>query len=203
MKMRKRIVILALIILFLTAVPFFASTSATNTNTVSPTAKVSVNVQNAIQLTLATGTGCTITAGGGTDYVMSFGNIDALAINGPTCGSKFAPTTPGVTIAAYYSDYTLTPVFAGQLVSTNTLQAYVSTTFAKANLTVVQSNSAPATIAGLTPMSTNAGAQTVVATNAVSGTTITRYIGVSVSPANAAGLTGADAATITFTLTVQ
>lgn len=201
--MRMRIVLLALIVLCLTAAPFFASTSASNTNTVSPAAKVNVNVQNAIQLTLATGTGCTLSAGGGTDYVMSFGNIDALAVNGPTCGNKFAPTTPGVTNAAYYSDYALTPVFAGQLVSTNTLQAYVSSTFAKANLSVVQSNVAPASIASLTPMSTNAGAQTVVATNAVSGTTLTRYIGVSVSPANAAGLTGADAATITFTLTVQ
>jgi len=55
----------------------------------------------------------------------------------------------------------------------------------------------------LTPMSTNAGAQTSVATNAVSGTALTRYIGVSVAPTNAAGLTGADAATITYTLTVQ
>jgi len=201
--MRKRIVILALIVLFLTAAPFFASTSATNTNAVSPLAKVNVNVQDAIELTLATGTGCTISAGGGTDYSMSFGNIDALAINGPTCGSKFAPTTPGVTNAAYYSDYQLTPVFSSQTVSTNVVTAYVSSNFAKASLSIVQSNAAPATIANLTPMSTNAGAQTSVATNAVSGTALTRYIGVSVAPTNAAGLTGADAATITYTLTVQ
>jgi len=201
--MRKRIAILALTVLFLTAAPFFASTSATNTNTVSPLVKVTVNVQQAIELTLTTGTGCTITAGAGTDYSMNFGNIDALAINGPSCGSKFAPTTPGVTNAVYYSDYQLTPVFSSQTVSTNVVTAYVSSNFAKASLTIVQSNAAPATIANLTPMSTNAGAQTSVATNAVSGTALTCYIGVSVAPTNAAGLTGADAATITYTLTVQ
>ena len=201
--MRKRIAILALTVLFLTAAPFFASTSATNTNTVLPLVKVTVNVQQAIELTLTTGTGCTITAGAGTDYSMNFGNIDALAINGPSCGSKFAPTTPGVTNAVYYSDYQLTPVFSSQTVSTNVVTAYVSSNFAKASLTIVQSNAAPATIANLTPMSTNAAAQTSVATNAVSGTALTRYIGVSVAPTNAAGLTGADAATITYTLTVQ
>jgi len=180
-----------------------ASTSGTNTNTVSPIVTVNVSVQSAIELTLATGTGCAITAGTGTDYSMSFGNVDALAINGPACGHKFTPTTPGVTNAAYYSDYVLTPVFAGQSTATNTLNAYVSVNFAKSNLTVVQAVSLPASIAGLTPMSTNAGAQTSVATNAVSGVSLTRYIGVTVAPTNAPGLTGADAATITYTLTVQ
>ena len=190
-------------LLTLASISAWASTQGTNTGTVSPTVKLNVTVQSAIQLTLGTGTGCAITAGGGTDYNMIFGDVDALAINGPSCGSKFAPTTLGTTNAAYYSDYKLTPVFAGQLVSTNTLNAYVSANFAKANLAVVQSNSAPVTISDLTLMSTNAGAQTSVATNAVSGTSLTRYIGVSVTPANAAALTGADAATITYTLTVQ
>ena len=194
---------LVLIVLALLGSYALASTSATNTNTVSPITKITANVQSAIQLTLATGTGCAITAGGGTDYAMSFGNVDALGINGPACGSKFAPTTPGVTNSAYYSDYVLTPVFSSQSVSTNTLNAYVSVNFAKSNLTVVQAINAPGSIAGLTPMSTNATSQTSVATNAASGVSLTRYIGVTVAPTNAAGLTGADAATITYTLTVQ
>lgn len=181
----------------------FANTQATNTNTVSPTLKVNVTVQNAIQLTLSTGTMCAVTAGSGTDYAVSFGNVDALAINNASCGNKFAPTTPGTTNAAYYTDYQVTPIFTSQAVSTNTITAYVSSNFAKASLSVVQSAASPATIANLTAMSTSVGSQTNVATNATSGTALTRYVGVSVAPTNGAGLTGADAATITYTLTVQ
>jgi hypothetical protein len=52
-------------------------------------------------------------------------------------------------------------------------------------------------------MSTNAGSQTSLASNATSGAALTRYLGVSVAPTNGSGLTGADSATITYTLTVQ
>ncbi|PYV11002.1 MAG: hypothetical protein DMG23_05655 [Acidobacteria bacterium] len=203
MQMRKQLVILTAIVLALAGLPAFASTEATATNTVSPTLVVNVTVQKAIRLTLATGTMCTVSAGGGGDYNVNFGNVDALAINTPSCGNKFAPTTPGTTNAVYYSDYTLTPVFTSQAVSTNTIAAYVSSTFAKANLSIVQANSTPVAIGDLTAMSTNAGAQTSVGTNAASGTALTRYVGVSVAPTNGAGLTGADSATITYTLTVQ
>ena len=79
----------------------FAATQATNTNTVSPTLKVNVTVQSAVRLTLATGSLCTVTAGSGTDYSITFGNVDALGINSGSCGSKFAPTTPGTTNAVY------------------------------------------------------------------------------------------------------
>lgn len=208
--MKKNLVILALMgALVLAAVPTFAITQAVNTNTVSPTLTVNVNVQNAIQLTLATGTGCTVTAPGpGTDYSMNFGNVDALAINAPCPGAgagKFAPITPGVTNAAYWSDYKLTPVFTSQAVTTNTVTAYVSTTFTKANLSIVQAGATPATIGALTAMSTNPApaSQTNIATNAASGTTLTRILGVSVAPTNGAALTGADLAVITYTLTVQ
>jgi len=202
--MRTRsIILLASITLAWLALPAFGATQAANTNALSPTLKVNVIVQDAIQLTLAQGAGCAVTAGSGTDYAMDFGNVDALAINAVSCGNKFAPTTPGSSPAVYYSDYKITPVFTSQAVSTNTLNAYVSSNFAKANLSIVQSNSVPAAITDLTAMSTNVAAQTSVATNAASGTALTRYLGVSVAPSSGAGLTGADAATITYTLTVQ
>jgi hypothetical protein len=185
------------------AAPVFAGTDATNTNTVSPTLVVNVTVQKAIRLTLATGSQCAVNAGGGGDYNINFGNVDALAINTGACGSKFSPTTPGSTNAVYYTDYSVTPIFTSQTVTTNTLQAYVSSTFSKANLSIVQSGSAPAAIGNLTSMSTSSGSQTSLATNATSGTALTRYIGVSVAPTNGASLTGADSATITYTLTVQ
>lgn len=194
--------ILAAVALVLGAVNASAATQATGVNTVSPTLVVNVTVNKAVSLTLATGTGCTINAGGGGDYNVNLGTVDALAITAPACGSSFAPTTPGTTNAAYYTDYTVTPIFTSQSVSTNTISAYVSSNFAKTNLSIVQSNAAPATIAGLTAMSTNVAAQTNVATNATSATPITRYVGVSVAPTNGAALTGADSATITYTLTV-
>jgi hypothetical protein len=202
MKNRSKI-LLATMILVLAAMPALGANQATNANTLSPTLKVNVTVQDAIQLTLATGTGCAVTAGGGTDYSMNFGTVDALAINAATCGNKFAPTTPGVSNAVYYSDYKITPVFTSQAVTSNTLTAYVSSNFAKANLSIVQDDAVPALVTDLAAMSTAVGAQTNVATNATSGTALTRYLGVSVAPTNGASLTGADSATITYTLTVQ
>jgi hypothetical protein len=205
MNMFKRLAIclLALVTVgfILEGTPAFASTSAVNTNTVSPTLVVSVTVQKAISLTLASGAGCTVTAA--SDYSISFGTVDALAINTGSCGSKFAPTTPGSTNAVYYTDYQVTPVFTSQTVSTNSLTAYVSSTFSKANLSVVQATATPAAISDLTALSTSSTTPTTLATNAASGTAVTRYIGVSVAPTNGSGLTGADSATITYTLTVN
>ena len=202
--MRSRsIIVLASMILALAAVPAFGATQAANTNTISPTLKVNVTVQDAIQLTLAAGAGCAVTTGSGTDYSMNFGNVDALGINAPTCGSQFAPTTPGTTNAAYYTDYKLTPIFTSQAVSTNTLKAYVSTNFSKANLSVVYATSVPATIAGLSAMGTTPATANTLATNATSGTALTQYLGVEIAPTNGAPLTGADSAIITYTLTVQ
>ena len=202
--MRHRTANLLAAILVLAAMPAFAATQGTNTNTISPTLKVNVTVQSAISLTLATsGAGCAVNAGGGGDYNMSFGNVDALGINVPACGNQFAPTTPGVTNAAYYTPYTITPVFTSQTTTNNTLNAYVSTNFAKANLSVVYATSAPAAIGNLSAMGTTPATANTLATNATSGTALTQYLGVEIAPTNGASLTGADSAIITYTLTVQ
>ena len=191
-----------------------AGTQATNTNTVSPTLQVSANVQKAVQLTLSTGTvaaaHCAVAAGSGTDYSMNFGTVDGLGINAGNC-NKFSPTTPGVSNAVYWSDYTLTPVFSSQSVSTNTITAQVTTTFGgvangTSNLIIVRdtanSSTLPASAASFSNMG-SASADTI-ATNATNGTAITRYIGIAVTPANGASvLTGNQSATVTFTLTVQ
>lgn len=199
--------LLPALFVLLAATPAFAQTQATATNTVSPTLEVSVNVVKAIRLTLATDTECAVTAGTGTDYAMSFGSVDALGISAGACGSKFAPATPGTDAAVYYSNYTLKPVFTSQSTTNNTISAYVSTDFAATAaglLTIVQSNAAPGDADDLAAMSKLVGSQTTVATNAANGTEITRYIGVSVAPMNGAGtLTGADAATITYTIIVS
>jgi hypothetical protein len=194
----------------------FAATTAVNTNTVSPTLQISATIQSAVQLTLSTGTAavahCTVTPSGSSpDYTMNFGTVDALGINNGNCG-KFAPTTPGVSNAVYWSDYNLTPVFTSQSATSGTnIKAQVTTDFgAPHNILVVRdsanASTAPADATAFTAMGTATADTIVSATPAItSGTAITRYIGVAVTPLNGppAVLTGPQTATVTFTLTVQ
>jgi hypothetical protein len=147
-----------------------------------------------------------VTPTGGTpDYTMDFGTVDALGINNGNC-NKFAPTTPGTSNAIYWSDYNLNPVFTSQTVSTNTITAQVTTDFAAPNniqnvRDSANSSTVPTGVASFTPVST--GTPDTIVTNAASGSTQTRFIGVAVTPANGASVTGAKSATVTFTLTVQ
>ncbi len=207
--MKKYLMIFALVMMALSTAAF-AGTTAVNTNTVSPTLQISATIQKAVQLTLSTGTAavthCTVVATGGTpDYTMNFGTVDALGINAGNC-NKFNPATPGVDNAIYWSDYNLTPVFTGQAVTTNTITAQVTTNFAVSNIFIVRdsanSSTVPASAAAFTAMGT--AAADTIATNATNATALTRFIGVAVTPANGATVgTGAQSATVTFTLTVQ
>jgi hypothetical protein len=172
---------------------------------------VSATIQKAVSLTLSTGTStathCAVAAGGSSDYAMDFGTVDALAINNGGC-NKFAPATPGSTNAIYWSDYNLLPVFSSHTsVSGTTITAQVTTDFAAPhNVFIVRdsanSNAVPSAVGQFTAMGTSS-ADTIGAAGVVSGTTLTRFIGVAVTPANGAVLTGAQTATVTFTLTVQ
>src|SRR6478672_5933342 len=165
----------------------FAGTTATNTNTVSPTLQISATIQSAVQLTLSTGTvaatHCAVTTGAGTDYAMDFGTVDALGINNGNC-NKFAPATPGVSNAIYWSDYNLTPVFTSQAASSNaSITAKVTTDFAAPhNILVMRdsanSNTVPASAASFTALST--GTPDTIAGPVASGTALTRFIGVAV-----------------------
>ncbi len=211
--MKKYFTLCALVMMALSAASF-AGTTATGTNTVSPTLQISATIQSAVQLTLSTGTvaasHCAVAAGGTTDYSMSFGTVDALGINAGGC-NKFAPTTPGVTNAIYWSDYTLNPVFTSQTsVAGPTIKAQVTTDFgAPHNIFVVRdtanSSTIPAGAGSFTAMGTTTPDVIVPASPVIaSGTPITRFIGVAVTPANGATvLTGLQSATVTFTLTVQ
>ncbi|HET9285230.1 MAG TPA: hypothetical protein VFR24_25035 [Candidatus Angelobacter sp.] len=188
----------------------FAGTQSTNTNTVSPTLQLSINIQKAVRLTLSTGTAavthCAVVNNGGSpDYTMNLGTGDALGINAGNC-NLFGPTNPGVDSAIYWSDYNLTPVFTNQTTTNNTITAQVTTNFTAANASIVRdsANSAtvPASAASFTAM--GVAAADTIATNATNGTALTRFIGVAIAPTNGAGtLTGAQSATVTFTLTVQ
>src|SRR6201981_386203 len=123
--MKKAVIVLMAIFVMATAA--FANTQATNTNTVSPTLQVSINIQSAIRLTLSTGTAAVthcavVNNGGNPDYTMNFGTGDALGINAGNC-NLFGPTNPGVDSAIYWSDYNVTPVFTNQSTTNNTITA--------------------------------------------------------------------------------
>jgi hypothetical protein len=207
--MKKYFLIFALGVMALSTAAF-AGTQATNTNTVSPTLQVSATIQKAVRLTLSTGTAAVthcavVNNGGNPDYTMNFGTVDALGINAGNC-NLFGPTNPGVDSAIYWSDYNLTPIFTGQSVSTNTITAQVTTNFTAANASIVRDSANSSTVPTGAAQFTAMGVATAdtIATNAANGTALTRFIGVAIAPTNGAGtLTGAQTATVTFTLTVQ
>jgi len=207
--MKKYLLIFALGMMALSTAAF-AGTQATNTNTVSPTLQVSATIQKAVRLTLSTGTAAVthcavVNNGGNPDYTMNFGTVDALGINAGNC-NLFGPANPGVDSAIYWSDYNLTPIFTGQSVSTNTITAQVTTNFTAANAAIVRDSANSSTVPTGAAQFTAMGVATAdtIATNAANGTALTRFIGVAIAPTNGAGtLTGAQSATVTFTLTVQ
>lgn len=192
----------------------FAATGAVGTNTVSPTLQISANVQSAVQLTLSTGTNlagtsCVISAGGNPpDYQMSFGNVDALAINAVTCGAKYPAL--GGSNAVYYTDYQVTPTFAGQGNNTASasIKAYVSANSMPSSVTIVRdsantgTNPADATQFSAMP-TTLATAYSIATGPLTSGTALHPFVGVAISTANGAGTSGAGTAIITYVLTVQ
>jgi len=214
----KRITLTIATMALMMASTAFAATQAANVATVSPTMNMSATIQKAVSLTLSTGatagiSHCTVTAAGGSpDYSLDFGTVDALGINAGNC-NKFNPAAAGVNDAIYWSDYQLLPVYTSHKVfAGTTVTAQVTTDFAAPhNVFIVRDTSSsnaatvttPSGVGNFTALST-ASADTIGASGVVSGTALTRFIGVDVTPANAANvLQGAQTATVTFTLTVQ
>src|SRR5215469_13747039 len=105
----KCLLVLATAGLILESTPAFASTSAANATSISPTLVVNVNVQKAISLTLSSGAGCAVNAA--SDFSVNLGNVDALGINTGGCATRIKPVTPGSTNAVYFTDYQVTPIF--------------------------------------------------------------------------------------------
>ena len=214
----KRITLAIATMALMMASTAFAATQAANVATVSPTMNMSATIQKAVSLTLSTGatagiSHCTVTAAGGSpDYSLDFGTVDALGINAGNC-NKFNPATAGVNDSIYWSDYQLLPVYTTHKVFAGTaVTAQVTTDFAAPhNVFIVRDTSSsnaatvttPSGVGNFTALST-ASADTIGASGVVSGTALTRFLGVEVTPANAANvLQGAQTATVTFTLTVQ
>jgi hypothetical protein len=176
----------------------FVATRTSNGNT--DTVRLALNnetVQTAVQLLMAAAGGLPITAGSGTDYAMGFGNVNGLGIAPPT-GLTVTSVSGGV---VYATPYLLQPTFSSFTSTTGTLKTYVSTDFA--HNSVLQLDAATAIGGPFTAISKSSATQTVLTSSATSGTNFTSYLGLFVSNVNGAGaFTGADNATLTYTLTV-
>ena len=207
--------------MLMSATAAFAATGAANTNTVSPTLVINATVQDAVSLTLKTGAlaginHCAIAAGGGGDYNMSFGTVDALGINAGNC-NVFAPATLGQTPAVYWTDYQLTPAWAGlTATAAASITAWAPALEAGVVMQIPSTSTDQSTTAGLnvgtwTTIGATAGTATPVVSGAVlsgagaDGTALTRFLALSVSPTATAAAGGGTAVstTVTFTMTIK
>ena len=149
----KGLVLLAAVAMATNAYAQNTPKTATGTNTVSATLAVKATLAKAVSLTLNTGSGCTVSDGGGGDFSLDFGTVDALGIS-TGCAGAGAGKFTNANQAIYYSDYTITPAFTNQGTTTgSTLSAYVSGAFAQSGFSIVQSNSAHAAFTDFSAMS--------------------------------------------------
>src|SRR5436305_6158329 len=169
------------------------------TGTVIETLQLSLNnpsetLQTAVRLTLATATGG-LSVTPGTDFSMSFGNVNGLGF-GPGAGLTTVAAAGGV---VYSTPYILQPAFTDFTSTTATVKTFVSSNFAHPTILILRdaaSSPGPYTNIGLT-----AGTATQITNTAADRSSITRFLGLFVSNANGAtAFTGTDSATLTFTL---
>ncbi|MGZ4858394.1 MAG: hypothetical protein ACXV5R_04370 [Candidatus Angelobacter sp.] len=157
---------------------------------------VGETVQNAVRLTLASASGgLTITPG--TDFSMSFGNVNGLGF-GPGAGLTTVAAAGGV---IYSTPYLLQPAFSAFTSTTSTIRTFVSTTFAHPTILILRD--AAASAGPYNNIGTTSGTATQISNAAASRSSITRFLGLFVSNSNGAtSFRGSDSATLTFTLTV-
>jgi hypothetical protein len=170
-----------------------------NNNKVA-TAEIDLNspagetINSAIQLTLGTAGGLTVSPGAGTDYAVDFGTVNGLGI-GPGAGLTVNNVSGGV---VYATPYLLQPAYTDQAKSTATITVKLTANFA--HPTVLQLDDAGSATGPFTQITTT---PITITSTAASRTPITRYLGLFVSNTNGAGaFTGSDTATLTFTMTV-
>ncbi len=207
--MRLKTIILAMVAVGLFATPGFAKENSGQTS-LTTTLKINVNVVKALRIVLATAAAapnCTVAdPGTGADYSMNFGDVNGLGVPDTTSASpctsvefdSVATTTP-----IYYSGYNATVGFTGNTTTSNgTLTVYVSTNFAKSFLSMREAGTAAGLQSSSSAVSTNSGSPTSISASLTNGQTLTRFLGVAVTPNNGTGASvGADSAILTYTLT--
>jgi hypothetical protein len=177
----------------------FVATDIKNNKTSSVTLGLnnpSENLQTAVQLLLTTAPGG-VAVSPGADFAISFGNVNGLGI-GPAAGLSVVPSSGGV---IYTTPYLAQPSFSSFVSTTGSVKVYVSMDFV--HPAILQLEDAAASSGPFVAISKSSGAPSSLTTNAASGLSLTRYLGLFVSNANGpTAFTGSDSATLTYTLTV-
>jgi hypothetical protein len=207
--MRIKSIILAVVALALIASPAFAKENS-NSASLTTTLKINVNVVKALRIVLATAAAapnCAVAdPGTGADYSMNFGDVNGLGVPDTTSATpctqvefdSVATTTP-----IYYSGYKATVGFTGNTTTSNgTLTVFVSTNFAKAFLQMREADTAANLQNGASAVGLTAGTASTISSTLTNNQTVTRFLGVAVTPNNGtAAAQGADSAILTYTLT--
>jgi hypothetical protein len=159
------------------------------------TLTLSAFMQQAVRLLLSTAPGG-LTISAGSDYYIDFGNVNGIGIN-PGAGLTVASVSGGT---LYRTPMLLTPSFSSFSGTTATLKVYVSSDFAYPSILELRDS---VTSGGTyNAISKNSGSQTSITTTASSTANVTRYLGLFVANTNGgSAFTGADTATLTYTLT--
>lgn len=153
-------------------------------------------LQTALRLTLNSDP-AGLTVSPGADFLMNFGNVNALGI-GPGLGLTPVARAGGI---IYSTPYRIQPAFTDFSATSGTVEVYVSTDFA--HPLVLQLFDASAGAGPFNAISKSSGAQTLINNSYASRSINTRYIGLFVSNANGpTAFNGTDQATLTYTLTV-
>jgi len=154
-----------------------------------------VTVQTALRLLIEAAGGLTISPA--PTAAMSFGSVNGLGI-GPAPGLTATPLPGG---ALYATPYALRPTFAGFTSSAGTVRAHVSTDFAHPLILELRESPDNNTFTAISKL---AGSPTTINAAASSGSTLVRHLGLFVSAQNGvSAFTGANHATLTFTLVIQ
>jgi hypothetical protein len=165
-----------------------------NTLRNTDTLALSNSVQTALRLALASAGGLPVVPA--SNYSMACGSVNGLGI-GPAAGLSVSFPSGG---ALYRTPYSIQTTFAGFSSTTATVKVYVNVDFAHPAVLELRDSADNTTFAAI---SKSAATSTTISTTMPSGSPLTRYLGLFVSSLNGAGaFTGADSATLTFTVIV-
>lgn len=171
------------------------NTKDSTTDTVTLSVNVG-NVQTAVRLNLATAAGGR-TISPASDFSLNYGNVNGLGI-GPGSGLTLVSASGG---KLYTTPYLIKPEFSSFSSTTASVKTYVSLDFVHPSILELRDSSA--SDGPYSAISKSGGSPTILTNNAASKADITRYLGLFVSNANgASAFTGADSASLIFTLTV-
>ncbi len=177
----------------------WAQGTCSNCSTVDSNLTLTATAETAVRLTIdKISSGANVSDDGSGAFSVSFGNVNGLGVGTPAAGVSVSTSPSGAT---YTTPIIVTPAFSGFTSTTATVKVYQDSTTSSASQSAAREGSSSG---GVASVPTVAGSATTVSASAVSGSDITRYVGVFVSNANGGGkVVGSLAPKFIYTVTVN